>query len=291
MPARKTSSPPPPPEKPSLTKDRGRAEELIQKQIIAGEELLKLPENYQIQTFPDELNKKRRQWSDYTKHLLETLFTTAEVPAEFDIYFGGSWDQDPRKYLRNEIREIQERVESLRSILGRLALFEVVPANEVPPWRRIPTPSTHAVSRDIFVVHGRDEATKQSVARFLEQLELRPIILHEQADKGRTIIEKFEDHSDVGFAVVLLTPDDQGGLRGSGDLTPRARQNVILELGYFVGKLGRERVCALKVDGVEEPSDFQGVLYVPFDGTSTWRLTLAGELKAAGIDVDMNRAL
>lgn len=129
------------------------------------------------------------------------------------------------------------------------------------------------------------------MARFLEQLGLKPIILHEQPDKGRTIIEKFEAHANVGFAVVLLTPDDDGGLAGSGSLAPRARQNVILELGYFIGKLGRSRVCALKAPVVEEPSDMTGVLYVPLDVYGNWKIQLARELKAAMIDVDLNRAL
>jgi predicted nucleotide-binding protein len=143
---------------------------------------------------------------------------------------------------------------------------------------------------EVFVVHGRDEAVKESVARFLEKLHLHPIILHEQPNKGRTIIEKFEGHSDVGFAVVLLTPDDVGELASStGEHPPRARQNVILELGYFLGKLGRARVCVLHMHGLEIPSDILGVLYVPYDADNGWRLKLAKELKAAGMPVDLNR--
>jgi predicted nucleotide-binding protein len=143
---------------------------------------------------------------------------------------------------------------------------------------------------EVFVVHGRNEAVKESVARFLEKLHLHPIILHEQPNKGRTIIEKFEGHSDVGFAVVLLTPDDVGELASStGEHPPRARQNVILELGYFLGKLGRARVCVLHMHGLEIPSDILGVLYVPYDADNGWRLKLAKELKAAGMPVDLNR--
>jgi predicted nucleotide-binding protein len=142
----------------------------------------------------------------------------------------------------------------------------------------------------VFIVHGHDEGAKQAVARFLERLKLRPVILHEEADRGRTIIEKFQDHSVVGFAVILLTPDDEGRLLG-GELKPRARQNVIMELGYFIGTLGRSRVCALKVGSVEEPSDLHGVLYVPFDEKGAWKLRLATELKACGIEVDMNLAI
>jgi predicted nucleotide-binding protein len=144
-------------------------------------------------------------------------------------------------------------------------------------------------SRNVFVVHGHDKAITESAARFLEKLDLHPIILHEQPNMGRTIIEKFEAHSDVGFAIVLLTPDDMGGLASGGELKPRARQNVILELGYFIGRLGRSRVCALYVEGVEVPSDIHGVLYVPYDNANGWRLKLASEIRAAGIAIDLNR--
>lgn len=149
-------------------------------------------------------------------------------------------------------------------------------------------------SRKVFVVHGHDQAAKEAVARFLERLELEAVILHEQANRGRTIIEKFEAHSEeVAFAVVLLTPDDLGAAtepdgNGQSDMKKRARQNVVFELGYFIGKLTRRRVCALYVDGVELPSDMKGVLYIPYDHTGAWRMALAKEIKAAGIEVDLN---
>lgn len=149
------------------------------------------------------------------------------------------------------------------------------------------------VSRRIFLVHGRDEGAKSAVARFLEKLDLQPVILDEQANRGLTIIEKFESHSDVGFAIVLLTPDDEGALRGdekSG--RHRARQNVIFELGFFIGRLGRQRVCALtKESAMEIPSDYSGVVYIPLDEGGGWQLALIKELKAADLDVDPNRVL
>ncbi len=107
------------------------------------------------------------------------------------------------------------------------------------------------VSDRVFVVHGHDEAPREMVARFLEKLGLVAVILHEQASRGRTVIEKVEEHGDVAFAVVLLTPDDEGRSRGGGELMPRARQNVVLELGYFLARLGRDRVCALKRGDLE----------------------------------------
>lgn len=147
--------------------------------------------------------------------------------------------------------------------------------------------------RSVFIVHGRDEGAKNAAARFLEKLDLQPVILDEQANRGQTIIEKFESHSDVGFAIVLLTPDDEGALRGdekSG--RHRARQNVIFELGFFIGRLGRKRVCALtKGSSMEIPSDYSGVVYIPLDDSGAWRYHLVKELKSAGLDVDANRAL
>jgi predicted nucleotide-binding protein len=145
-------------------------------------------------------------------------------------------------------------------------------------------------SRKVFVVHGRDEAAREKIARFLEQLEFEPIILHEQANRGRTLIEKFEDHSDVGFAVVLLTPDDEGCEKG-GTPRLRARQNVVLELGFFVGRLGRNRVCALISGEVEIPSDIAGVVYVPLDNSNGWKQSLGRELKSAGFTLDWNKAM
>lgn len=145
-------------------------------------------------------------------------------------------------------------------------------------------------SNKVFVVHGHDEGARESVARFLEKMDFEAIILHEQANQGRTVIEKVETHGDVGFAVVLLTPDDEGCTKGK-PLEPRARQNVLLELGYFIGRLGRNRVCALKRGELEIPSDFAGMVWVQMDNSSGWKFSLANELKAAGYTLDLNRVI
>lgn len=149
-------------------------------------------------------------------------------------------------------------------------------------------------SNQIFIVHGHDEEMKLAVARTLEKLGLEPIILHEQLNQGRTTIEKFESYSEnVSFAIVLLSPDDIGYKK---DQSPRpsmfrARQNVILELGYFMGKLGRKNVFVLhrKESNFELPSDILGTLYTPFDPHNGWKLTLSNELKAAGYDIDFGK--
>lgn len=150
-------------------------------------------------------------------------------------------------------------------------------------------------SDKIFLVHGHDEEMKQAVARTLEKLGLTAIILHEQPNKGRTTIEKFTDYSDVGFAIVLLSPDDLGYERNENieNVKSRARQNVVFELGYFIGKLGREKVLALfkPEEKFEIPTDYSGVLYVPYEQNGRWNFDLIKELKACGYAVDANKLI
>jgi predicted nucleotide-binding protein len=138
----------------------------------------------------------------------------------------------------------------------------------------------------VFIVHGRDTGSKSEVARFLERLDLDPVILHERPNGGRTLIAKFQEESaDIQFAIVLMTPDDKGGLDG-GEQKPRARQNVIFELGFFIGKLGASKVCALVSGNIEKPSDFDAVVYVAYDSGGAWKTELARELNHAMIPID-----
>ncbi len=146
------------------------------------------------------------------------------------------------------------------------------------------------LTKRVFVVHGHDGEAREAVARFLEKIGFEAVILHEQASRSRTVIEKIEANRDVSFAVILLTPDDEGCVRG-GTLEPRARQNVLLELGYFMAHLGRENVCALKRGRVEIPSDFAGVVWEAMDDNAGWKTKLARELEAAGHSIDWNKVM
>lgn len=148
-----------------------------------------------------------------------------------------------------------------------------------------------SLSNRVFIVHGHDAEARETVARFLAKVGFEPIILHEQANRGRTVIEKVEANSDVGFAVVLLTPDDLGRAQADADLEPRARQNVLLELGYFIAKLGRPHVCALKRGDVVIPSDFAGVVWTEMDPAGAWKTALGKELQAAGHQIDWNKLM
>ncbi len=151
-------------------------------------------------------------------------------------------------------------------------------------------PTQH--TNEVFIVHGRDEQAKAEVARLIERSGLKAIILHEMPHQGRTIIEKFEDHGGAaGFAVVIATPDDVGGAVNGSEMKPRARQNVIGEMFWFAGRLGRSRVCALKRGDIEMPSDFAGVGYVDMDDRGAWKAELLKELQGAGYSVDWGKAL
>ena len=149
-------------------------------------------------------------------------------------------------------------------------------------------PKAASFTDKIFIVHGHDGELKQSVARIIEKQGIEAIILSERANKGRTIIEKFEDYSDVGGAICLFTADDLGKAKNDATDNTRARQNVVIETGYFMGKLGRDHVVILADKGIEMPSDLSGVVYTD---TANWQFDLLKELSAMGYKVDLNKLL
>ncbi|HEM8281302.1 TPA: TIR domain-containing protein [Providencia stuartii] len=148
-------------------------------------------------------------------------------------------------------------------------------------------------NQKVFVVHGQDNAAKQEMARFLEKAGLEAIILHEQISSSKTIIEKIESFSEVGFAVVLYTPCDVGAKNSPSDtnLQPRARQNVVFEHGYFIGLLGRSKVSAFVKGDIEKPNDISGVVYTELDDAGAWKITLLRELRANNYNVNTDAIL
>ncbi|WP_298307966.1 nucleotide-binding protein [Flavobacterium sp.] len=189
-------------------------------------------------------------------------------------------------YRTDVISIINDSIDEAIGIIENLDTFAVLDSQD----EKKDSKSMKKDSKKVFIVHGHDKELKESVARFLEKIGLEPIILNEQVNGGLTIIEKFEKNSDVQFAIVLMTSDDLGNSKQNiKTLNPRARQNVILELGYFLGKLGRNNVCALIKGDLERPSDYDGVVYVNVDQYDGWKLLLTKELKQAKLDFDSNK--
>lgn len=181
-------------------------------------------------------------------------------------------------YKREFISEVNEGLSVLESISETLNLRLDVDKSK----------NTILSSKKVFIVHGHAEAVNQEVARTIEKLGLEAIILREQANTGQTIIEKFESYANkVRFAVILLTADDQT----PNENVFRARQNVIFEMGYFMGALGRHNVMCLLQDKVEKPGDIDGVVYTPIDKNGIWKYSLVKELQTCGYDVDANKIL
>lgn len=286
MPTRRSQAVSPPPAR--LRVPRTQAAASIQARITEGRDLRERPI-----TGEEELKGAREayyNWDDFNDALLLRLFDSeaeqkayAGSPSAF--FIGG--DPPLGAKIKDYRDDVHEKLRRLESLLAKLPVIEEVPAGSPTSAR-----DAGAANRHVFIVHGRDNELRQSVARFIEHLDLTAIILGEQPGMGLTIIEKFERNAaDVGYAVVLLSPDDVGKLDGSAnDEQKRARQNVLFELGYFVGKLGRGKVCLLKRGDLEMPSDLAGVEYVSFDEMGAWHLTVAREMKAAKLDVDLNKA-
>ena len=207
------------------------------------------------------------------------------ISFSLSVYVSGTPES---QFQRAYVRGLESAESVLESMIEEIEEYWE-DENQTPATPEIPQ-NGRIDSKEVFIVHGRDNEAKETVARFLEKLELTPVILHEQPSQGSTVIEKFERHAQPAFTLVLLTPDDVGALQDDeNNLKPRARQNVIFELGFFIGRLGRERVCALTKENVEIPSDYEGVVYIPLDEAGGWKMSLVRELKTAGLDVDANR--
>lgn len=242
----------------------------------------------------DGLTWKHLNWGEYCKTIIASIDPHGEIfdkSTPVGMFYDG-WNLSTFKWEgADEKTNRQRNVEGFAQAVGSVrAIVKLRPAPRRVGQSQIERQEISGNA--IFVVHGHDHAAREAVARFLESLRLEVCILHEQPNLGKTIIEKFEDYANARFAVALLTADDLGSSKTSPSEThPRARQNVIFEFGYLMGRLGRKRVCALVEEDVERPSDLDGLVYISLDSAGGWKIELARNIKHSGIDVDMNKAL
>jgi predicted nucleotide-binding protein len=261
----------------------------LKKRIELGEEFINrnIANNLELEKIQNEFNI----WNDYNYELLKQVFNSNENEyANSYLNSGysflgqlGEVQNNPILTLKNLL---QYKINNLKSLIVKSELikseFTINPKNN--------SESLTTISKNhVFIVHGHDELAKTQTARFLEQLELNPIILHEQTSAGKTIIEKIEEYSNVGFGIVLYTPCDIGGKKDTTDLKNRARQNVVFEHGFLIGKIGRKNVCALVKGDVEVPNDISGIVYIRMDDDQSWHLKIARELRNSGYVIDLNK--
>ena len=211
---------------------------------------------------------------DDTKSLIYNIYRgIAKNDQDWLINFSTELFQE-----RNFSDSIYKFNNSFIDYLGK-ALEDIIEANP-----EIEANTAKKTNNDtVFIIHGHDNTLKMEVQLLLNRAAVNNIVLHEQADRGRTIIDKLLDETNkAGYAIALLTPDDI-----LENEAKRARQNVILEIGYFIGLLGKERIRLLVKDGVEVPSDLQGILYEKYEASGSWKIKLLKEMQAVGIYVDM----
>ena len=194
----------------------------------------------------------------------------------------GVWGMDAAENHINDMKSCRNGLWSCKAIFETY-LEEMSEKEKTSAQPKLTQPCN---MNKIFIVHGHDGALQQSVARVIEKQGIEAVILSEQANQGRTIIEKFETNSDVGGAICLFTADDVGKAKDAASESPRARQNVVLETGYFMGKLGRKHVVILADSEIEIPSDLSGMVYT---NTTNWEVSLLKDLKAMGYEVDFNK--
>lgn len=278
-----------------LTILREEARSRIEDRVVKGTALLSKLSADRIDY--ESIKREYHIWDDYNVELLKRIFSKEDLSEEYSAWLGAMVVTMHQPTIGERIGELHdeigEKIDRLKSIKERLELIPE-PVSKSESSERGNKPN-FTFSNKVFIVHGHDEIAKTNLEIFLTEIGLKPIVLHRQADEGLTIIEKFEKHAEVGYAFILLTPDEVAYLAHE-DLKPdgernkekRARPNVIFEFGYFVGKLGRARTCCLYTGGVSLPSDIGGMIYKKYEkSVEEVAYGIIKDLRAVGIEVNM----
>lgn len=264
------------------------ADKLIRNKVTAGDQRFKdwelkvsryLSHRYGIQSVEMEEFRKTEFEDvfdfDNAEKKIETCRKGLEATKRtFKIYLkeiSKEMLENAQKSMRQQLREMQKERYEGGMLMNASQEVSMKKAKEY---------------KKVFIVHGHDNGLKQEVARLVEKQGLEAIILSEQANRGKTIIEKFEEHSDVGAAICLFTGDDYGRTKDAEEDKLRARQNVVFEAGFFMGKLGRENVVLIANPDIEIPSDLKGFVYT---NEKSWQIDALKELKTIGYAIDLNK--
>lgn len=272
---------------------RDEAKSRLQERIQKGLELKKA--QISSRETLDAAKNDYQKWDSFNAELLRRIFSTEELAKEYSRWHGVAIMAMREPSLGEKIadlyKDVDQKIHRIDSIIERLELIPLsniaAPVADLAADEKRRSP---AKTKKVFVVHGHDEIAKTNLEVFLLEIGLEPVVLHRQADEGLTVIEKFEKHSDVGYAFILLTPDEIAYIKAeeskqddAREKEKRARPNVIFEFGYFVGKLGRSRVCCLYTGDVSLPSDVSGMIYKKFvNGIEEVAYSIIKDLKASG---------
>ena len=281
------------------THDLQEAKKYLQELKIHPNRRKQMPDAEKLQELIDEtdqlikhevINKDPEfiKWHTKTERFLKKIY--GEKSSEYGDFIRTSFTISDFPRLTTQSDFVQA---CARDIHKTKAMFEAyLEEMQEKEWSEnslvVPQDTHKRIANDkVFIVHGHNEGLKEALARLLEKQEIHPVILSEQANGGKTIIEKFEENSDVSAAICLFTADDEGKAKTADTYKARARQNVVFEAGYFAGKLGRDHLVILADNNIEIPSDLQGVVY---SEANSWQLDVLKELNAMGFSIDFNKA-
>lgn len=276
-----------------LIRSKEEFNKVLDERILIGDEILnrKITNQEAFKTNNEDFSN----WNDYNSEYLKHAFNKEnnEYKTRYDDagmfpfgFIGGS--TSPAQELKDFKDKVGYKLDNLKKLRAKTDLLK----SNVEEKYAVAEKSIQLDKSQVFIVHGHDDEAKSRTARFIEKLGLKPIILHEQASGSKTVIEKIEAYSNVGFGIVLYTSCDIGAKNEENPkLRNRARQNVVFEHGFLIGKIGRENVCALVKDEIETPNDISGVVYVKMDSEDSWHLKIARELKNSGYNIDMNNLI
>lgn len=268
---------------------------LLQRQVDKGRELLQVDVpmlarglnrfgRTKISYSEDEERNFRaayKKWNDYNKEIYKQSFSS-----QHSSYLNSYVAHEHTLWGLDIIKELKEIIVAMITQMeGDIEKCALIPCKV--------SSATHSVSaqnssKDVFIVHGHDDAALKDVENFVRKIGFNPIILRDMPSTGKTVIEKIEKYTgNVCFAIVLYTPCDEGKAKEDSDYKSRARQNVLFEHGYLCAKLTRSHVCALVKDDVEEPSDLAGIVFVRMN--EKWEFDVVKEMKAIGLDINVDK--